>query len=369
MGKSVEVAAIPQKLATLSRALAKAEKAEDVIKISAQAAGIEELLKKAGFYRAEEMRPVRELYLDARCELGVMLRKVLRGAAGRPKQNNNLRPVGNFKDELTRLSLTWPRVIEVQRASYLPLKERRGVYADAKRQEILPTLDMLIDVARPYWYKESRKAKHRDIAARARAQQQTEPDTVGPFPLIYADPAWTFNTYSEMGLEKTPTQHYQTMTDDEIISMKVFGKTIPELASPDAACLMWCTSSNLERALAVMEAWGFTYTSSAVWVKTRDDGITPISGMGLVFRNMHEVLLYGKRGSMPGPQYQPPSVFFYPRGRHSAKPPEIRGEIEKMYPDFDTDTRIELFSRDSVPGWTHFGFEANDADSSAQAAE
>jgi N6-adenosine-specific RNA methylase IME4 len=80
--------------------------------------------------------------------------------------------------------------------------------------------------------------------------------------------------------------------------------------------------------------------------------------MGLVFRNMHEVLLYGTRGAMPGPQYQPPSAFLYPRGKHSAKPPEIRKEIEKMYPDFDAKTRCELFCRETVNGWTTFGFEA-----------
>ena len=41
-----------------------------------------------------------------------------------------------------------------------------------------------------------------------------------------------------------------------------------------------------------------------------------------------------------------------------------------MYPDYDADTRLELFSRDSVPGWTHFGFEADaekrPSDASAQ---
>ncbi len=40
--------------------------------------------------------------------------------------------------------------------------------------------------------------------------------------------------------------------------------------------------------------------------------------------------LYGTRGNMPAPQYLPPSIFRYPRGEHSAKPPEIRAEIEKM---------------------------------------
>jgi N6-adenosine-specific RNA methylase IME4 len=74
-------------------------------------------------------------------------------------------------------------------------------------------------------------------------------------------------------------------------------------------------------------------------------------------------LLYGtsKRGNMPAPQYQPPSVFLYPRGEHSAKPPEIRIEIEKMYPDFDAATRCELFYRKAdgeIDGWTTYGFEA-----------
>ena len=106
-----------------------------------------------------------------------------------------------------------------------------------------------------------------------------------------------------------------------------------------------------------MERWDFTFKTSAVWDKGR-------TGLGLVFRNQHEVLLYGTRGNMPGPQYQPPSVFQFPRGRHSAKPGEIRTEIERMYPDFDETARIELFARETVPGWTTYGFEALD-----QAAE
>jgi len=51
-------------------------------------------------------------------------------------------------------------------------------------------------------------------------------------------------------------------------------------------------------------------------------------------------------------------VFNYPRGRHSEKPAEIRVEIERMYPDFDGHSRLELFAREVVPGWTCRGFEA-----------
>jgi len=99
-----------------------------------------------------------------------------------------------------------------------------------------------------------------------------------------------------------------------------------------------------------MEAWGFTYKAQAVWIKDR-------TGLGLVFRNRHEVLLYGTRGNMPGPQYQPPSVFEYPRGRHSAKPPEVRKAIERMYPDFSAETRLELFARENMKDWTCCGNE------------
>jgi N6-adenosine-specific RNA methylase IME4 len=117
-------------------------------------------------------------------------------------------------------------------------------------------------------------------------------------------------------------------------------------------------ASNIANALEVMAAWGFEFKSSAAWVKW--DGEKLQKGMGLVFRNSHEVLLYGTRGNnMPGPQHQPSSALMYPRGKHSAKPPEIRKEIEKMYPDFDARKRLELFARDQVRGWTGYGFEVD----------
>jgi N6-adenosine-specific RNA methylase IME4 len=339
----------------LRRALANAEQPERAIEIGAGAAGIEETMRKSGLYSTKEIRPVRELSLDARWTLGRMLRKMLRGTGpGRGKKEH--RAGASFKAELKRLNLHLNRAIEAQRIGTLPEKEKTKAYSDAEKQDVLPTIELLIDVARPYWYAESRRLKH--LAIRSNAESQRAPECVGPYPLIYLDPPWVFNVYSEKGLERTPDQHYPTLTDDEIINFKLFGKTIPEIAADDAVMLMWCTSSNIDRALAIMQAWKFTYKSQAVWIKLGPDG-KPISGLGLVFRNVHEVLLYGTRGAMPGPQYQPPSAFLLPRGSHSAKPPEIRAEIERMYPDFDAETRAEVFARETVEGWTAYGFEAN----------
>lgn len=200
-----------------------------------------------------------------------------------------------------------------------------------------------------------RQEKHRNIAAKA-ANQASE--ILGPFPLIYADPPWKWGHFGEQDKEneagkgRTPDQHYPTLTYDEIKDFRIGKKHISQIAHKDAALFMWCTSANIELALQVMQAWGFTYKAHAVWVKDR-------SGTGLIFRNRHEPLLYGTRGNMPGPQRQPQSVFEFPRGRHSAKPPEIRTEIEKMYPDFDAKTRIELFARESVKGWTVYGNQAH----------
>ena len=100
-----------------------------------------------------------------------------------------------------------------------------------------------------------------------------------------------------------------------------------------------------------MEEWGFTYKTQAVWDKQK-------SGTGQIFLNQHEILLYGSRGKIPKPAKIFPSVFSYPRGKHSAKPPEVRSALESMYPHFDKATRIELFARENVAGWTVDGYEA-----------
>lgn len=45
-------------------------------------------------------------------------------------------------------------------------------------------------------------------------------------------------------------------------------------------------------------------------------------------------------------------VLFAPRGRHSAKPPEVRDRIVALLGDAP---RIELFAREAVEGWDRWG--------------
>ena len=173
------------------------------------------------------------------------------------------------------------------------------------------------------------------------------------FPLIYADPPWTFEVSSELGKVLTsPDNHYPTMSVDEICDLMVGDKHITEIIGDDCALYMWCTPANMIcMAQPVWKRWGFEYSTHAVWDKQR-------AGTGYVFRNRHEVLIYAKRGNVPAPMFAPESVFSYPRGKHSAKPPEVRQALEKMYPAFGKNDRIELFARGKIPGWTVWGHEA-----------
>lgn len=262
-----------------------------------------------------------------------------RGNAGLPKTLITLADAGIDKNLAHR----------ARRLNALTTNEFETLIAEGRE-------DVQRSVERSALSKISRQEKHQNIAARANLAL-TE---FGPFPLIYADPPWKWGHFgekdqeNEAGKGRTPDQHYPTLTYDEIKAFHIDGKLVSEIAHKDAALFLWCTSANIELALEVMRAWGFTYKAHAVWVKDR-------SGTGLIFRNRHEPLLYGTRGNMPGPQHQPQSVFEFPRGRHSAKPPEIRTEIEKMYPDFNARTRLELFARETVEGWTPYGFESRSA--------
>jgi hypothetical protein len=64
----------------------------------------------SGLYRTDEIRPVRELWLDSRWTLGGLLQKVERATG--PGRGKKERAVPSFNDELQRLNLAKPRAIE-----------------------------------------------------------------------------------------------------------------------------------------------------------------------------------------------------------------------------------------------------------------
>jgi hypothetical protein len=75
----------------------------------------------------------------------------------------------------------------------------------------------------------------------------------------------------------------------------------------------------------IMEAWGFEYKSCFVWVK-------PQLGMGHYWRVSHEFLLLGVKGSCQFADRALRSWGEFERGKHSAKPQEVRTFIESGSP-------------------------------------
>jgi N6-adenosine-specific RNA methylase IME4 len=150
----------------------------------------------------------------------------------------------------------------------------------------------------------------------------------GKYDVIYADPPWQYE-FSETE-NRAIENKYPTMELEEIKNMN-----IP--AEDSAILLMWATAPKLEEAISVLNAWGFSYKTCAVWDKEK-------IGMGYWFRGQHELLLVGTKGkfSAPLPENRVSSVYRETRTAHSKKPDFYYGLIEKMFPD---GKYLELFAR------------------------
>ena len=161
--------------------------------------------------------------------------------------------------------------------------------------------------------------------------------------VIYADPPWPFDVWTESGNDRAASNHYPTLTLEAI-------KALPMPAAQDAVLFLWSTVPILPQALAVMQAWDFTYKSAIVWSKGRE-------GTGYWTRNRVEFLLIGTRGNVPAPAPggQPPQVIEARRGCHSEKPAIFAEMIERLFPNVP---RLEMFARKAQVGWDVHGNEA-----------
>jgi N6-adenosine-specific RNA methylase IME4 len=165
--------------------------------------------------------------------------------------------------------------------------------------------------------------------------------------VILADPEWRFEPWSrQTGLDRAADNHYPTSCTEVIAA-----RPVPTIAHDHAVLFLWATVPMLPHALLVMEAWGFDYRSHQAWVKDKP-------GTGYWFRNMHELLLVGIKGSKvpaPAPGQNWPSVVEAPVAEHSAKPVAFIEMIERLYPNLP---KIELNARRRRDGWDAWGLEA-----------
>lgn len=176
---------------------------------------------------------------------------------------------------------------------------------------------------------------------------------------IVADPPWSFLTRSDAGKGRSPEQHYDCMSLDQIKKLPV-----SEIAAKDCVLILWTIDTHLPMALDVISAWGFTFKTKAfTWVKTNKGASTLgatepeayFTGMGFWTRANPEDALLATVGS-PKRHESGKGVrrlVLAPRREHSRKPDEILSSVEALVPG----PYCELFSRTTRPGWDQMGNE------------
>jgi N6-adenosine-specific RNA methylase IME4 len=172
----------------------------------------------------------------------------------------------------------------------------------------------------------------------------------GPTRVLYVDCPWRFGDRLPGG-GRGAAKHYATLSASELMRFP-----LPPLAD-DCWLFLWRVHTHQDEAALVMKAWGFTYCSEIVWVKTKKNTPEVAMGMGHTIRQCHEVCLVGRRGKPKQQSKAIRSVIHAPRGQHSEKPNAMYDLIEAFAPGPYT----ELFARRLRPGWTSLGNEVPEA--------
>ena len=165
------------------------------------------------------------------------------------------------------------------------------------------------------------------------------------FGCIYADPPWR---YDNQATRASTGNHYAAGEKNDHTGMSVqqiCELPVRELAADDAHLHLWTTNSFLFECPRILEAWGFEFRSSFIWVK-------PQIGLGNYWRNSHEFLLTAIRGDAKRfNDHSLQSWIECSRGKHSDKPEQIRALIERA----SAGPFLELFGRRVAPGRAVWG--------------
>ena len=192
--------------------------------------------------------------------------------------------------------------------------------------------------------------------------------------VIYADPPWTFATYSDKGKGRSAEAHYDCMSIKEIAALPV-----STWAAEDAVLLLWTTDPLLEKALEIIRAWGFAYkTVGFYWAKLNKSSGYPchqsrgpepedksqgrlvfdensfFTGLGFWTRANPETCLLATRGKPKRMSSAVKKLVIAPRREHSRKPDEVYDRIESLCDG----PYLEMFARHSRPGWDNWGLQS-----------
>lgn len=175
--------------------------------------------------------------------------------------------------------------------------------------------------------------------------------------VIYADPPWTFATYSDKGKGRSAEAHYRCLSIEQLCEIPV-----AEWAAKDCVLFLWTTDPLLGQALKVIDAWGFTFkTVGFYWAKLNKSAPRMclmerdfFTGLGYWTRANVEQCLLAARGHPKRVAKDVRRLVIAPRREHSRKPDEIYERIERLMEG----PYLELFARNTRPGWDSWGTQA-----------
>lgn len=171
------------------------------------------------------------------------------------------------------------------------------------------------------------------------------------YQIIYADPPWEYRDKALSG-NRGACCKYSTMNQAQIRSLPV-----DQIAARDCCLFMWVTMPKLDECWPILAAWGFTYKTVAfTWIKTNKRADTLFWGMGRWTRANAELCLLATRGSPKRCSARVHSIIKSPIEAHSKKPDEVKSRIVSLCGDLP---RVELFARNSTPGWHTWGNECD----------
>ena len=175
-----------------------------------------------------------------------------------------------------------------------------------------------------------------------------------PFPnekykIIYADPAWHYQTWGEGG-NRNVTSKYKTMTMKEICDLPV-----NDIADENCILFLWVTYPKLLDCIKTIEKWGFKYSTCGFsWIKKNKKADSLFWGLGYWTRSNNEICLLATKGKPKRVSKSVHQVVYERIREHSRKPDCIRNKIVDLCGDLP---RIELFARQKTPGWDVWGNE------------
>lgn len=183
---------------------------------------------------------------------------------------------------------------------------------------------------------------------------KTPPLPYGQYGVIVADPPWQYD------LRETDASHrgrtpYPNMTGEAIKALP-----IGAIALDNSYLFLWTTNNHLPLAIECVAEWGFQYKTLHTWGKVTKNLSKVRYGIGHYGRGATEHIIIATKGSPPSftglKICDMPTYFNAPTGRHSAKPIEFWHRVNRVKDALDL-PGIELFARESRPGWDVWGAE------------